>query len=94
MRTWEYTNCVVEEKEFDLIEVTEEEVFANAGNIINIGNDTIISHTHATGVNERLKALGFKIEVLEISELFKIYEFKRVDPYFSLLGNYFIIIGC
>ncbi len=59
------------EKKFNLIEITEKEVFENAGNIINIGDDIIISHNQAAGVNERLKALGFKIEVLEISELFK-----------------------
>lgn len=63
-------NSLNEEK-FQLIKVSKEDVFLHACNLLNIGNDTIISHRQAEKVNEKLKALGFKVEVLNLKEILK-----------------------
>ena len=58
-------------KGFRLIDVTREEVFQHACNLLSIGHDTILSHPQAKRVNTMLKALGFKVEVIDLREVLK-----------------------
>lgn len=59
------------EEKFELIKVSKEDVFLEACNLLNIGNDTILSYTQAKKVNKKLKALGFKVETLNLEEVSK-----------------------
>ncbi|OWZ82781.1 hypothetical protein CDO51_12250 [Natranaerobius trueperi] len=61
----------LKDKNFQLIEVTKEQVFQHACNLLNIGNDTIISHAKAKDVNYQLSALGFEVIALNLKETLK-----------------------
>ncbi len=62
---------LLKKRNFTFIEVSSEEVFNEACNLINIGQDTIFSHPGAEKVNKRLKAMGFNVEILNFKEVFK-----------------------
>ena len=59
------------EEKFELIKVSKEDVFLEACNLLNIGNDTVFSYPQAKKVNEKLRALGFKVEILNLEEVSK-----------------------
>lgn len=61
----------LKEKNFTLINVSEEDVFLHKCNLLSIGNNTIISHSQATDVNKRLEKLGFKVIELSFKEVLK-----------------------
>lgn len=58
-------------KGFKLIEVTKEDVFLHKCNLLNIGNNVIISHVQADDVNNKLKKIGFEVVVLHLKEILK-----------------------
>ena len=62
---------LLKKRNFTFIEVSSEEVFNEACNLINIGQDTIFSHPGAEKVNKRLKTMGFNVEILNFKEVFK-----------------------
>jgi N-dimethylarginine dimethylaminohydrolase len=62
---------ILEKKKFELINVSVEEVFSHACNVLSIGNEVIISHNGAEKVNGKLKALGFKLEIVDLTEVRK-----------------------
>ncbi len=62
---------LLEKKNFELIEVSKEDVFLHACNILSIGNETIFSHHQASEVNEKLKVLGFNVEIIDLKEVLK-----------------------
>lgn len=64
-----YLYCV--KKNFTLIDVSEEDVFLHKCNSLNIGNNTVISHTQAHDFNEELSKLGFRIIELDLKEILK-----------------------
>jgi len=66
----QFLNRLNKEK-FELIKVSKEDAFLHACNLVNIGNDTIISHHQAGKANEKLKALGFNVEILNLREILK-----------------------
>ena len=59
------------EEKFQLIKISKEDVFLHACNLLSLGNDTIFSHYQAGKVNEKLKALGFNVEILNLKEVLK-----------------------
>lgn len=59
------------QKGFELIEVTREDVFLHKCNLLNIGNNVIISHVQAADVNEKLRKLGFEVVELNLKEVLK-----------------------
>src|SRR5699024_7881955 len=61
----------LKEKNFTLINVSEEDVFLHKCNLLSIGNNTIISHSQATDVNKKLEKLGFKVIELSFKEVLK-----------------------
>ncbi len=62
---------LLEKKKFELINVSSKEVFSHACNVLSIGDETIISHTGAEKVNEKLKTLGYNIEIIDLTEVRK-----------------------
>jgi N-dimethylarginine dimethylaminohydrolase len=56
---------------FEMIEVPEEGVFNLECNLLALDKDTIISPARNTQVNNKLKALGFKLAEVELEELLK-----------------------
>lgn len=61
----------LKEKNFTLINVSREDVFLHKCNLLSIGNQTIISHSQATDVNEKLEELGFRVIQLGFKEALK-----------------------
>jgi len=59
------------DKDFTLIKVTREDVFLHKCNLLSIGNNTIISHSQATDVSQKLESLGFKVIQLSFREALK-----------------------
>ena len=62
---------VLRDKKFELISVSREDVFLHACNLLNIGDDTVLSHRQAQKVNEQLKSLGFHVVELHLNEILK-----------------------
>ncbi len=62
---------LLRQKKFAFIEVEREEVFQHACNLLNIGEEKIISHPGAERVNELLKSLGMELFVLPLHEVRK-----------------------
>lgn len=62
---------IFKDKKFKTIEVSKEEVFMHGCNLLNVGNDTIISHPQAANSNLKLKALGFNLLIPDLRELLK-----------------------
>ena len=60
---------LLKNKNFELIEVSKEDVFKDACNLVSIGNETVFSHPNTVKVNQKLKSLGFNVEVLDIREI-------------------------
>lgn len=58
-------------KKFELINVSKEDVFLHACNLLNVGGDTVFSHMQAKSVNEQLKSLGFHVIELRLKEVLK-----------------------
>ncbi|MFC0524603.1 dimethylarginine dimethylaminohydrolase family protein [Pontibacillus salicampi] len=61
----------LEEESFQLIRVSEEDVFLHKCNLLNIGNQVIISHHQAASVNTELKELGYTVVELALEEILK-----------------------
>src|SRR5699024_7246922 len=61
----------LKDKEFTLIKVTREDVFLHKCNLLSIGNDTIISHSQATDISQKLEDLGFRVIQLSFKEALK-----------------------
>ncbi|MBD1373821.1 hypothetical protein IC620_15865 [Hazenella sp. IB182357] len=58
-------------KNRDLIEVTAEEQFGLATNIISIGNRVVISHPQQKRINQELRTRGYTVEEVDVSEIVK-----------------------
>lgn len=63
--------ALFKQKNFELITVSKEDVFLHGCNLLSIGDDVIFSHPQVPHVNEKLKALGFKVEVINMTEIMK-----------------------
>jgi N-dimethylarginine dimethylaminohydrolase len=54
---------------FCLIEVSTEEVFDHACNVLATAAESVISHSRIPRINQRLLAEGYRLTVLEVTEL-------------------------
>lgn len=61
----------LKDKKFTLIKVSKEDVFLHKCNLLSIGNDTILSHSQAKDVNQKLENLGFRVIELSFKEALK-----------------------
>ena len=62
---------ILKQRQFELVEIKVEEVSYLAANVVALDKETIISDKDNTRVNEQLKALGFEIIELKLTELLK-----------------------
>lgn len=62
---------VFRQKKLAVIEITREEVFQHSCNLLNIGEEKIISHPGAERVNQLLKSLGLEVLELPLQEVRK-----------------------
>jgi N-dimethylarginine dimethylaminohydrolase len=52
-----------------VFEVSPEEVFEHACNVLATGPGRVISHTRNQRINDRLRAEGYELSILELGEL-------------------------
>lgn len=62
---------ILKQRQFELVEIKVEEVSYLAANVVALDKETIISDKDNTRVNEQLKALGFEVVELKLTELLK-----------------------
>jgi N-dimethylarginine dimethylaminohydrolase len=58
-------------RHYNIIKVTDEEQFQMGPNVLAIGDQTIISLTQNHDLNERIRAQGFEVIELDLSEIIK-----------------------
>jgi N-dimethylarginine dimethylaminohydrolase len=59
----------LEQERVGLIEVDEQEVFEHACNVLPLGPASVLSHTANRRVNRLLRAEGFQVIALDLTEL-------------------------
>jgi N-dimethylarginine dimethylaminohydrolase len=59
----------LEQEQVRLIEVDEQEVFHHACNVLPLGPASVLSHTGNARVNDLLRAEGFRLTVVDVTEL-------------------------
>jgi len=62
---------ILKERRFEFIEISVKDVSFLAGNVVALDQKTIISDKDNTRVNQQLKALGFEVIQLKLTELLK-----------------------
>lgn len=62
---------LLKKRKFELIDVPQEGVFKHYCNLQALGNDKVISFKNNNAVNEKMRALGFKVIEVDLVEILK-----------------------